>query len=128
MPVCPECEHIPVQSCPMSVDRESYARVQARIWPDVYDGIAGATVAELNDASSIRLDIDQDAYATENFFKHRRTYEEMSHVEVIDVEAGVVDVWFRETQTTITAWRCPECAIVWDDTLGIIRNKEEDSA
>lgn len=120
---CPECSHSPPTSHPTTVDAESYARVQAADWPQTYDGISDATVRTTGgpaDAVGIRLEINQSAYETENHYKHREQHKGTPNLVVEDVEEGVVDVWFVDTDTMITAFRCSECGCIWDEELGIL--------
>jgi hypothetical protein len=123
---CPQCSHSPPTSHPITVDAESYACVQAADWPGAYDGISDATVRTTGgpkDTVGIRLEIDQSAYETENHYKHRKQHTGTPNFVVEDVEAGVVDVWFVDTGTMITAWRCTECECVWDDELGVLEEE-----
>lgn len=124
VPHCPHCDHFPPQSHPTGVSAESYVRVQSRIWPDTYKGITDASARVENETPVLSLTIDQETYTTHNFFQHRRAYANKPHLELRDVDDGLVEIWFHETARTITAWKCSNCGLIWDSTLGTLHDPD----
>lgn len=118
MPECPDCGHSPLTSYPTTVtDPTLAAEYQSNAFLH-YTGVSATESEVINSSPAVRVTIDQDAYATENFFKHRRRYEQMDHITLEDVSSGEVRVIIHEGGHHVTAFKCSECDLVWDPDLG----------
>lgn len=122
---CPECGHEFPESCPLKVKSKHAAEVQEANWSS-RKGVADADATVDGDEFSVRLEIERDAYRTYNFFKNRRNFEAMEHIDVHDVKSGEVEVRLPvEENRVITAWRCQKCGELYDGKVEVDLNYAE---
>lgn len=114
---CPNCdtESMP-ESYPVRVNPDTLVEDKA-VQLSNFEGVRSSSV--LND-NSVELQIAQSAYETRNHFKNRRKFDSMPHIEVEDVNDGVVHLQFdlQQLPNIVTAFRCRDCGHVWDPELG----------
>lgn len=114
---CPNCntDAMP-ESYPVRVDIGTLVEDKALQFSN-FDGVKSAQPSQNN---TVEIQIVQSAYDTYNHFKNRRKFDEMPHVNVKDVEDGVVHLEFdpQQVPNIVTAFHCRECDHVWDPELG----------
>lgn len=112
---CPNgCDSQPF-SCPITVDVDVYAESKAQEF-ELFKGVSQANGTVRNSNPVVELTIDQSAYSTENHFKKRDAFENMSNCTVTD-DDGTVTLEFTNTNRIITAMECRECDTVYEPDL-----------
>ena len=114
---CPNCntDSMP-QSYPVRVDVDTLVEDKALQFSN-FDGVESA---QKDSRDTIELQITQSTYDTHNHFKNRRKFANMPHIQIEDVDDGVVHLTFDTQQlpNIVTAFRCQGCNHVWDPELG----------
>lgn len=107
---CPNnCEALTQLVFTTATDREFLEDVMS-VLPE-RRGIEDIMVVDKNEDPTVRIDINQDDYETQDYFKYRNEYEEMDAVEVEDLGVGTAELVFTG-KLLKRVNRCDECGEV----------------